>query len=116
MLRQGGVYFFTVVTYRRRPLFTSSFARECLHEAFLQQHRTHPFDLFAICLLPDHLHCVWCLPKGDADYSARWQSIKRHFTQRYLDGGGSEGKVSAAEQREGRKGVWQPRFLGTHGS
>jgi len=28
-------------------------------------------------LLLDHLHCVWTLPDGDADFSTRWMMIKR---------------------------------------
>lgn len=27
----------------------------------------------AIAILPDHLHCVWTLPEGEADFSARWR-------------------------------------------
>ena len=29
----GGTYFFTVVTYRRRPILTTKLARACLHES-----------------------------------------------------------------------------------
>ncbi|WP_047817265.1 REP-associated tyrosine transposase [Rhodopirellula islandica] len=106
----GGTFYFTVVTYQRRPLFQSRLARTCLREALKEQWQSHPFNLFAICLLPNHLHCVWILPRGDSDYSARWQGIKRGFTQRYLDRGGKELPVTSAERREGRKGIWQPRF------
>lgn len=28
----------------------------------------HPFTIDAWVLLPDHLHCIWALPPGDADY------------------------------------------------
>jgi putative transposase len=28
-------------------------------------------------LLPDHLHCIWTLPPGDADFAARWSLIER---------------------------------------
>jgi putative transposase len=106
----GGTFFFTLVTYRRRPLFRSGLARNCLREAMEEQIRTHPFNLFAICLLPDHLHCVWILPRGDSSYSARWQSIKRGFTKRFLDRGGTELPVTDGERRQKRKGIWQSRF------
>ncbi|MDO9102310.1 MAG: hypothetical protein Q7U50_08655 [Candidatus Nitrotoga sp.] len=36
-----------------------------------------PFVIDAWVLLPDHLHCVWTLPDGDADFSTRWMMIKR---------------------------------------
>jgi REP element-mobilizing transposase RayT len=28
--------------------------------------------MVAIVLLPDHLHAIWSLPPGDADFSTRW--------------------------------------------
>ncbi|WP_234952840.1 REP-associated tyrosine transposase [Rhodopirellula baltica] len=109
----GGTFFFTLVTYQRRPLFRSGLARTCLREAMEEQLRTHPFDLFAICLLPDHLHCVWILPPGDSDYSARWQVIKKCFTQRYLDAGGMDSPVTDGERRQNRKGFGNLGFGNT---
>jgi len=32
-------------------------------------------------LLPDHLHCIWTLPPGDADFGIRWAMIKRNVTK-----------------------------------
>ena len=39
------------------------------------QRVAHPTDL------PDHLHCLWTLPPGDADFSLRWNLIKRWVTR-----------------------------------
>ncbi|MEO9590122.1 REP-associated tyrosine transposase [Rhodopirellula bahusiensis] len=110
MYLPGGTFFFTLVTYNRQPIFQSSMARSCLRQVIQQQLDSYPFNLFAICLLPDHLHCVWMLPRGDSDYSARWQAIKRGFTRRYLDLGGQACSVTDSQRREGRSGIWQPRF------
>ena len=30
---------------------------------------------------PDHMHCIWVMPEGDADYSVRWSAIKARFTR-----------------------------------
>ncbi len=38
-------------------------------------HRRHPFTIDAIVVLPDHLHAVWTLPEGDADFAMRWQPV-----------------------------------------
>jgi putative transposase len=38
------------------------------------------FKIDASDLLSDHLHCVWTLPPGDADYAARWGMIKRSIS------------------------------------
>jgi putative transposase len=64
----------------------------------------------AIVLLPDHLHTIWTLPPGDVDYSGRWNWIKHEFTRLWLEGIGTESKISESRRREGRRGVWQPRF------
>jgi putative transposase len=64
----------------------------------------------AIVLLPDHLHAIWTLPRGDDNYSGRWSVIKKNFTTRYLASGGWDAAVSAGKSRERRRGVWQRRF------
>ena len=68
----------------------------------------HPFTIDAFVLLPEHLHCIWTLPPGDADYSMRWNAIKGHLSRNCLD----KYKVppSAAQKRKRAQTVWQPRF------
>ena len=107
---EGASYFFTVVTYRRRPLLGDADARHLLNGAFVHARRTNPFDMFACVLLPDHLHCIWSLPEGDDDFPARWASIKRFFTHHYLAGGGTELPVTESRDRQRGRGVWQPRY------
>ena len=106
----GGTYFFTVVTYRRRRLLTTDLARGCLRAAIEMARDRRPFEMPAIVLLPDHLHALWSLPPGDADYSTRWRRIKERFTADYLAQGGSEGPSSASRRNRGERGVWQRRF------
>ncbi len=110
MRLEGGCFFFTVVTYGRRRFLTEEHARECLRAAWDDTLRLHPFELVAVCLLPDHLHCIWSLPEGDEDYSMRWASIKGRFTRRYLQGGGREAIQSRSRQTKHERGVWQRRF------
>ncbi|OQA00553.1 MAG: Transposase IS200 like protein [Planctomycetes bacterium ADurb.Bin401] len=105
----GGYYFFTVVTYSRKNLFNQEFARNCLHSAWQQTNYKRPFDAIALCLLPDHLHCVWKLPDGDADFSIRWSSIKALFTREYSkQAGNSIENKSRIKHREAM--IWQRRF------
>ncbi|MBI3897384.1 MAG: transposase [Gammaproteobacteria bacterium] len=73
----GGTYFFTVVTQERRPLLATDAVRNALRNAIYQARVTLPFDVEAWVLLPDHLHCIWRLSSGDANFSARWAVIKR---------------------------------------
>lgn len=55
----GGRYFFTVITYRRRPLLTDPESRRILREAIIDVRRECPFQIEAWVLLPEHLHCMW---------------------------------------------------------
>lgn len=33
--------------------------------------QSHPFAIAAIVVLPNHLHAIWALPEGDADFAVR---------------------------------------------
>ncbi len=107
---QGGTYFFTVVTCHRYPLFCDPSARRLLGEAIRQAQIDRPFELFAIVLLWDHLHCIWNLPPGDTDYPSRWKAIKDRFTTDWLDLGGHEEQVTDSQKSRGHRGIWQRRY------
>ena len=105
----GGTYFFTVNTLRRLPVLTEPPVREALREAIRQTRMTAPFDIDAWVLLPDHLHCIWTLPQGDADFSMRWSKIKRYVSQQCGETFGI-GNVSASRTKRHESGLWQRRF------
>lgn len=106
----GGMFFFTLVTHQRRKILCEASARSCLKQSFLEVQRERPFEIVAIVLLPEHLHCLWQLPTNDADFSTRWGLIKARFTKQWLARGGID--VPAGENRALRadRGVWQRRF------
>ena len=57
--------FFTVnLLEHRRCLLVEHI--DLLRDAFRAARAVRPFHLLAIVVLPDHLHCVWRLPEGDA--------------------------------------------------
>ncbi len=77
----GAKYFFTVsLADRSSDLLVREVAH--LRAAFAVTQRERPFWCDALVVLPDHLHAVWTLPPGDADYSTRWGAIKARFTMR----------------------------------
>ena len=96
----GGSYFFTVVTYQRRPVFNEPRHVDLLREAFKHIMESKPFTIDAIVILPDHLHCLWQLPENDDDFSGRWREIKKYVSKRI----GADGK------RPKEKDIWQRRF------
>jgi len=106
----GGTYFFTLVTDNRRKFLTTDLARDCLHQAIKKIQDCRPFGLEAICLLPDHLHCMWTLPEGDHDFSTRWRGIKGLFSRYYRLGGEIQGNVSCSRQKKREAAIWQRRF------
>ncbi len=100
----GGTYFFTVnLLDRRRALLTENI--DALRAAYACVTKHHPFETVAICILPEHLHCIWRLPPDDADFTTRWRLIKSRF---------SKSLPRRADPREGRRkgerGIWQRRF------
>ena len=80
----GGTYFFTVVTYGRQPLLADHLNINALGRAFRRVKEERPFTMDAFVLMPDHLHCIWTLPEGNADYSSRWRDIKKYASQEFL--------------------------------
>lgn len=104
----GATYFFTVVTYRRRAVLTDPPCYRALREAFRRTKLNHPFDVEALVLLPDHLHCIWTLPPSDADYAMRWSLIKRFTSQSLRQA--LDPRVSASRRARGELGLWQRRF------
>lgn len=107
--RPGGTFFFTVVTYGRSRWLCSEEAREALSHAIRGVRKTRPFNIDAIVLLPDHLHCIWTLPDGDHDFSTRWRLIKmlaakkcRSVPSRFPE------PVSRIKRKE--RDLWQRRF------
>lgn len=106
----GGTYFFTLVTERRTPFLCTDLARKLLRESVDACRDARPFDAEAFVLLPEHLHAIWTLPAGDADFSGRWAAVKARFTRGWLDAGGRELPTSDSRRRHGHRGVWQRRF------
>jgi len=106
----GGTYFFTLVSYRRRPQFARPADVQRLREAVAAVQREQPFRILAAVVLPDHLHFVWTLPAGDADYSRRIGRMKVHFTRSCRTPSSSTVERSLSRRKHRESVVWQRRF------
>jgi putative transposase len=101
----GGSFFFTVnLAQRRRRLLTEHI--EELRTALRQTRRHHPFTIDAMVVLPDHLHAVWTLPEGDANFATRWRLIKSAFSRSLATGE----RISGSRAAKGERGIWQRRY------
>jgi putative transposase len=107
---QGGTYFFTLVTYNRRPLFASKSNCELLVRVWNDVRSRHPFESVAACILPDHIHAIWTLPEGDDDYPMRWKEIKRLLTQEYKRENVDGMPRTKSQQTQGEATLWHRRY------
>jgi putative transposase len=107
---KGGTYFFTLVTYHRQPIFSSS--SHCHHLLAAVKHvaNYHPFELLAYCILPDHIHVIMALPEHDFNYSTRISLIKRRFTRQYINELDWQAPKRESYKKRQESGVWQRRF------
>ena len=97
----GGSFFFTLKTEGNAPVFDSVMARTILGRVLRETKQRWPVDINAIVLLPDHMHTIWTLPRGDSDFSTRWAWLKKEFTRRYLKSGVLNRTHPSPEKRTG---------------
>ena len=103
-------YFFTVVTFHRQALLCEPKMQMALRKAIETVRAKRPFTIEAWVLLPDHLHCIWTLPAGDADYATRWGMIKRQVSLAC----GMEYRhpewITASKRAHRESTIWQRRY------
>lgn len=101
----GGTYFFTVnLLDRRSDLLVAQI--DALRAAVRAVRARTPFHIDAWVVLPDHMHCLWTLPEGDAEFPGRWYAIKVAFSKRVSP---IEPR-SPVRLRRGERGIWQRRY------
>lgn len=96
----GGSFFFTLVTHPSRRVFSDDATVNVLRNVVQEVRQRLPFTVEAWVVLPDHIHAVWTLPEGDADFSKRWRLIKAAFAKRVVAAGLIDAGVP----------IWQPIF------
>jgi len=106
----GTAYFFTVVAYRRRPIFCEPIFRSALRRAIHTIRVTRPFTIDAWVLLPDHMHCIWTLPTNDDDYSTRWAEIKRDVSSACSEHLHVPHLLTRSGKQRNESTIWQRRF------
>ncbi len=100
----GGTFFFTLtLADRSSDLLVRNIDR--LRAVYRSVQERRLFETIAICILPDHLHAIWSLPPGDADFAMRWSLIKSGFSRGLPAASRSRSKTAKRE-----KGIWQRRY------
>lgn len=122
----GAAVFFTVTLAERgSDLLTREIG--ALRAAVRETMAERPFRIEAWVVMPDHLHAVWTLPEGDAEYSARWGAIKARFTRKVRRAGFTPpsryptvlsgrfaGVNPGVRADKGEVALWQRRFWEHH--
>jgi putative transposase len=106
IIAPGATFFFTVNCASRDGNRILVDHIELLRASFRVVKQRHPFEIDAMVVLPEHLHCIWTLPPGDADYATRWGLIKAGFSRALPP---VEGRSKSREKR-GERGLWQRRY------
>lgn len=100
----GGTCFFTLALAERgQSLLLEHIG--ALRSAYAWTQRLHPFRTDAIVVLPDHLHAIWTLPEGRADFALRWKLIKDGFSRRL-----PRVEQRSSSRHQGERGIWQRRY------
>lgn len=102
---QGATWFFTVNLEDRRSSLLIEHI-EVLREAIRNVMQAHPFEIIAMVVLPEHLHAIWKLPEGDAEYPLRWSLIKAGFSRRLP----KQEQITESRVKKRERGVWQRRY------
>jgi putative transposase len=102
---EGVTFFFTItLADRSSDLLVREIDR--LRRIYASVHWRISFTTIAICVLPDHLHAIWQLPPGDADFPLRWSLIKSDFSRGLsADARRTQSKIAKRE-----RGPWQRRY------
>ena len=103
-LEQYKYVFITIVTYNRTPLLTENV--EILKNSIKKAHSKYNFKIFAICIMPEHLHMIIKLDNIH-DYPKIIYSIKYYFSKYTKI---SKVELSESKIKKGEKGIWQRRY------
>ena len=102
----GAAWFFTVNLLERRGNDLLVREIELLRRCVALERSRRPFSVLAWTVLPDHMHWLWRLPPGDADFATRWRRIRTDFSL----GIPRNERRTAARRRRGERGIWQRRY------
>ena len=109
VLQAGATYFFTLVLHERAGLLADAANVGRWRAAVAKVQRKRPFVIEAEVILPDHLHVLWTMPDGDADYATRIRLVKTEFTKA-LPFDGALATANKSRARKSESGVWQRRY------
>jgi putative transposase len=101
----GAAYFFTVNLADRSAQTLVQHIND-LKKVMQKVKAAHPYALIAQAVMPEHLHAIWRLPPGDADFPMRWSLIKAGFSRHIA----KTENVAESRAAKRERGIWQRRY------
>ena len=99
--------FITVSTQDRRPVLTRSDVIQALRAAVKRTMTSHPFEIQAWVILPDHMHLL--IGVDDACFDERVKRIKS-FTTRALPAFSAANQRNPSKHKRVQGSLWHNRF------
>jgi putative transposase len=110
VFQEGTYYFITIVTHNRKQILINEI--DLLRESFKYSKTKYEYEIFAVVILPDHLHML-IKPRDFLQYPDIIKTIKTHFTKNLPESykRESQKEVSQSKLNKGEKGIWQRRYF-----
>jgi putative transposase len=102
----GGTYFLSLITLHRHPRFADPAMVQVLRGVLRSVQTELPFQIDAAVVLPDHVHFLLTLPRGDDDYPRRITIQKRRFSQAI----GAPRSTEPRKRKRREMTIWQRRY------
>ena len=99
VFEKNSYIFITFVTHRRKNILIDNI--ECLRSAFASAKEKYDFEIFAIVIMPNHIHMI-IRPKEIKDYPKIVAAIKISFTK--------NSKIEYTTKRNRESNIWQRRY------
>ena len=105
---QNTYVFLTIVTARRRKILIENI--NILRNAFRKTIDSFSYEIFAICILHDHIHCI-IKPLDINDYPKIIQQMKRYFSQKINKNLLNDYQLTDSNIKRKECNIWQHRFF-----
>ena len=103
----NSIIFITIVTSKRRNILIKNI--ELLKFSIKNAHKYYNFEIFAICVMKDHVHLL-IKPNNIKEYSKIILLIKRTFSKKIDINTITDYKQSDSNIKRKERDIWQRRF------
>lgn len=104
---ENSYVFITIVTAKRRKILLENI--QILREAFNKTIQNYNYELYAICVLPEHIHMI-IKSYNINDYPKIIQQLKRYFSQNINKQNINNYSLTSGNIKRKECDIWQHRY------